>query len=306
MGLVPVGPPNKLTRDFLAHCILMADPAESRSTDESAPRAGDGLANDERAVEDGGAAGRGAADGADNRERTISLDALKGAFAEMLGGADTIDSRAVDENRSDSADRDNADDLDTASAEVHGAEDDLAEVGAEVTPREVVEAILFVGSPDNRPLPAKRMTSILRGVTTEEIEQVVRDLNAEYRRDGAPYEILCDGDGYRMALRSEFERTRQKFYGRVRQARLSQAAVEVLSVVAYYQPITRDEVSRIRGSKSGPLLNQLVRRQLLRIDRDEEKKRLVHYQTTDRFLRLFQLDNLDDLPRSEDLELDEL
>lgn len=284
----------------------MADPAESRSTDESAPRAGDGLANDERAVEDGGAAGRGAADGADNRERTISLDALKGAFAEMLGGADTIDSRAVDENRSDSADRDNADDLDTASAEVHGAEDDLAESGAEVTPREVVEAMLFVGSPDNRPLPARRMTSILRGVTTEEIEQVVRDLNAEYRRDGAPYEILCDGDGYRMALRSEFERTRQKFYGRVRQARLSQAAVEVLSVVAYYQPITRDEVSRIRGSKSGPLLNQLVRRQLLRIDRDEEKKRLVHYQTTDRFLRLFQLDNLDDLPRSEDLELDEL
>ena len=95
---------------------------------------------------------------------------------------------------------------------------------------------------------------------------------------------------------------REKFYGRVRQVRLSQAAVDVLSLVAYHEPISRDEVNRLRGKGSNALLTQLVRRQLLRLERSEGATQEPHYRTTRRFLDLFGLTSLADLPTAADLE----
>jgi segregation and condensation protein B len=141
----------------------------------------------------------------------------------------------------------------------------------------------------------------MRGVETEEIDALVAQLNGEYDEDGCPYAIVSDSGGYRLALRSEFGRIRDKFYGRVREARLSQAAVEVLSLVAYNQPQTSEEINQQRGSSSGAILSQLVRRQLLRVERPETKPRKPRYYTTERFLKLFNLASLDELPRSEDL-----
>ena len=226
----------------------------------------------------------------------ISLDVLKGAFAEMLGDDDPR-SAAPDQDETSQ----DARDFDTATGKLHRSTDDDAEEEAEVSPRAILEAMLFVGSPDNEPLSSKRLSGLMRGVTTSEIGQLVEELNGQYRGDEAPFKIVNEADGYRMALCSEFERTRQKFYGRVRQAKLSPAAVEVLSIVVYNQPTTREEVNKVRGANSGPLLTQLVRRRLLRIDRDEEKKRLIHYSTTERFLRLFGLQSIEDMPRSDEL-----
>ena len=87
----------------------------------------------------------------------------------------------------------------------------------------------------------------------------------------------------------------------MREARLSLAAVDVLSIVAYRQPLTADEVSRLRDKPSGHILSQLVHRGLLRIERAAAPRRTAHYHTTDRFLELFGLSNLADLPQSEEL-----
>ena len=87
---------------------------------------------------------------------------------------------------------------------------------------------------------------------------------------------------------------------KARQVRLSQAAIEVLSIVAYNQPISPEEIHRLRGVPSGSLLTQLVRRQLLLLERSTENK-LVQYRTTERFLELFGLSSLADLPRSKEL-----
>ena len=95
---------------------------------------------------------------------------------------------------------------------------------------------------------------------------------------------------------------RDKFYGRVREAKLSPVAVEVLAVVAYNQPATAEEVSQLRGSASGAALATLVRRKLVRIDRPSARGESARYSTTERFLRLFGLENLAALPRSEELE----
>ena len=105
-----------------------------------------------------------------------------------------------------------------------------------------------------------------------------------------------------MALRREFHSLRNRFYGRVREARLSQAAIDVLALVAYQQPMTAEQIHRLRGRPSRHVLAHLVRRGLLRIERPDPKRRTPHYFTTDRFLRLFNLQSLDDLPRSEEPE----
>ena len=95
---------------------------------------------------------------------------------------------------------------------------------------------------------------------------------------------------------------RERLAGRMREARLSQAAIEVLALVAYNSSITGDEISRIRGRASGAILSQLVRRQLLHVERSEEKPRRMHYSTTGRFLELFGLESLADLPRSQEID----
>jgi segregation and condensation protein B len=172
----------------------------------------------------------------------------------------------------------------------------------EVNPRSVVEAILFVGRPDNRPMSARELAAAMRGVSPSEVETVVRELNRLYDADEAPYRIEESHAGYRLALRKEFERMRDKFYGRAREAKLSPAALELLSIIAYNQPITAEEISQLRGSPNGAALSTLVRRRLVQIDRPTDKRGKPTYSTTDRFLRLFGLESLAALPQSEELE----
>ena len=105
-----------------------------------------------------------------------------------------------------------------------------------------------------------------------------------------------------MTLRTAFYPVRNRFYGKVREARLSQAAVDVLAIVAYQQPLSSEQVSRLRGRPCSHVLSQLVRRGLLRIERRGEKLRTPYYFTTDRFLELFGLESLEDLPQSEELD----
>ena len=172
----------------------------------------------------------------------------------------------------------------------------------EVTPRSILEALLFVGHPQNEPITSKQVAGLMRGVRPAEIDALVRELNRDYTARNCPYAIAAEGAGYRLTLREDFGRLRDKFYGKARQARLSQAAIEVLSAVAYNQPITAEEVSRLRGTPCGHVLLQLVRRQLLRVEPGEGPARERRYHTTHRFLELFGLASLDDLPRSTDLE----
>jgi segregation and condensation protein B len=172
----------------------------------------------------------------------------------------------------------------------------------EISPRSVVEAMLFVGHPDGRPLSARQMAAAMRGVSPREIDAAVAELNARYLQDAAPYEIAGSARGYQLKLRDEFGRVRDKFHGQVREAKLSPAAVEVLSVVAYNQPVTADQISRLRSAPSGSILATLVRRRLVRLERPADRRTGPAYRTTDRFLRLFGLASADALPRSEELE----
>lgn len=171
----------------------------------------------------------------------------------------------------------------------------------EVSPRSILEAMLFVGHPFNEPLTSKQVSSLMRGVRPDEIDALVVELNAIYQQAGAAYTIVAAGAGYRLELRPDLMPVRDRFYGRIKEARLSQAAVDVLAIVAYHQPVSAEEVDALRGKPSGAILSQLVRRQLLRISRPDVKPRKPIYETSDRFLETFGLDRIEDLPRSEEL-----
>lgn len=222
----------------------------------------------------------------------LSLDALSRSFARLFhaGGEEP----APEEQEPDTA-------HDTES-ELQPVSPPASEEVYEVTPIRLLEAMLFVGSPDNEPLSAATAVSVMRGVSEPEVHHLVQELNAQYAANGCPYRIVSEGAGYRLALSPRYRGLADKFHGRLKQARLSQAAIDVLAIVAYNQPLTADEVSRLRNMASGAILNQLVRRRLLRIERDEQQPRKPRYYTTPRFLELFGLSSLDDLPQSQDLD----
>ena len=225
---------------------------------------------------------------------SITAQQLSDAFAEMLKD----DSARTEDAEPPAPSDDDGTETDDAGHASESAEDDDA---CPITPKSVLEALLFVGSPANEPLTHQQATSIIHGTTLDEIDELVQQLNAEYEVSGHPYHIVSQGAGYRLLLRDEFERVRDRFYGRIRAAKLSQAAVEVLALVAYNQPMTGDDVTKLRGHPSGAILSQLVRRQLLRIERPEKKPRRPIYFTTNRFLKLFGMESLEELPRSQEI-----
>ncbi len=237
----------------------------------------------------------------------LSLEDLSSAYADLLGrGHDPYQSIVEGQSlplANTQAEEDQAV-LDQVlldqAAEAEETTD--ADDACEISPRTIVEAVLFVGHPQNEPMTAAHMASLMRGVRPEEVEELIRELNEAYHAEGCPYWIASAGAGYRMTLRDEFASWRNKFYGRVREARLSQPAVDVLALVAYNQPLSREEIDAIRDKDSGALLAQLVRRGLLRIERRDDAPQVKHYRTTDRFLELFGLGNLSDLPRTQDLD----
>lgn len=167
-------------------------------------------------------------------------------------------------------------------------------------PRRILEALLFVGG---APLTARRACDVIRGLTTEQFAAELDALNAEYRRQNRPYQIETQGAGHALVLRPRYRGVAEKLYGGVREARLSTAAVDVLALVAYRQPASKAEIDALRGAESGSLLRQLVRRGLIQVAyRGDAERKEVSYGTTARFLEVFGLRSLDDLPRTQDLQ----
>jgi len=177
------------------------------------------------------------------------------------------------------------------------------------TARQIVEAALFVGGTN---LTIKKIGRLLGdGFDGDRVETIIDELGEQYTAEARPYEILFGEGGYRLALRPEYERVRERAFGLgPRDVKLTQEALGVLSLIAYRQPISKPEIEKLARKNSSGLLAQLVRRELIRIDRGEnntekktaKKRRDVKYHTTQRFLDIFGLRNIDELPQAEELE----
>jgi segregation and condensation protein B len=168
------------------------------------------------------------------------------------------------------------------------------------SPEQIIEAMLFVGG---HPLTAEVACSAVRGLTAERFHAAVDALNRRYREQWRPYTIEARDAGFVLVVRATYRNLRERLFGGIRETRLSQPALDVLSVVAYRQPVGKAEVDAIRGTDSGAVLRQLVRLGMVAVQhRGESGAREVRYGTTPRFLQVFGLSSLDELPRLGDAQ----
>lgn len=189
---------------------------------------------------------------------------------------------------------------DAAAAEHLGTHPDPCPL----TPQSILEALLFVGHPEQGVISPRYVAALMRGVRPTEIDALVEELNAAYLQEGAPYRIESVGQGYRLALNDIHMSLRDVFQGKVKEARLAQGAIDALAIVAYHQPITRDELDRVSEACTSRTLAQLVRRGLIWVDRERPEGGRPVYRTTSRFLEIFGLASLEDLPRGQEADLD--
>jgi segregation and condensation protein B len=162
------------------------------------------------------------------------------------------------------------------------------------TPLQIVEALLFVGGAPLTPVIA---ADAVRGLTAEQFGECIDVLNRVYRSQNRPYAVVPGSNGYVLRVDRRYTAIRERLYGGPRESRLNQPALDVLSLVAYRQPVGKAEIDSARGSDSGAVLRQLIRLGLIATAVSaEEGAKEVAYETTSRFLEVFRLRGLDDLP----------
>ncbi len=174
------------------------------------------------------------------------------------------------------------------------------EAGGSPPPVErILEALLFASG---QPLTPELAATAIRGLTPVEFRAGIEALGRSYRRQQRPFTIQSTPQGYVLSLRPQFRNLRERLAGAPREARLSRAAVDVLAVIAFRQPVTRSEIDSQRGSDSAGVIRQLLRLGLIVAEPPAASAAEPTYGTTQRFLELFGLKSLDDLPQTMDLQ----
>lgn len=170
-----------------------------------------------------------------------------------------------------------------------------------LTPEQIIEASLFVGG---QPLTAKKLAGILKGnFNADFVATTISQMTERYLNERRPYEIRLGEGGYELKLRYQFENIRHRVFGLgPKEVKLSQEALEVLSLVAYHQPVSAAEIEETGKSKPTGILRQLLRRELIALERQEKSRKKVKYVTTDRFLQVFGLGDIDELPMLGDID----
>jgi segregation and condensation protein B len=165
--------------------------------------------------------------------------------------------------------------------------------------KRIVEALILAA---RAPLAPARMAQAVPRLTAALARELALELREEYDRDGRGFELVEAAGGFQLRTRPELAEWVQRLEDE-RPARLTRAALESLAVVAYRQPVTRAEVEHVRGVDCGPVLRSLLERHLLRIagHRDVPGRPML-YATTRRFLEVFGLASLEDLPTLRDLD----
>ena len=160
-------------------------------------------------------------------------------------------------------------------------------------PRTAIEAVLFVAE---RPVPASELAELLE-LPTSEVEELLHGLAAELDTREAGTCVRQVAGGWRLATRPSAYPYVEEYASTPSAARLSGAALEVLSVVAYRQPVSRAQVAELRGVDSDSVIRTLERRGLVEeVDRLNLPGNPAIYGTTDRFLEIMDLETIDDLP----------
>jgi segregation and condensation protein B len=162
----------------------------------------------------------------------------------------------------------------------------------------LLEALLLA---THHPLTAGRIAELMDLPATKPVRQAIKDLNVQYEESHRAFRVEQVAGGYQILTLPEFGEQLKKLHQREIDAKLTKAALETLAIIAYKQPILRADIEAIRGVMCGETIRSLMEKRLVNIaGRAEEPGRPILYGTTKRFLEVFGLNTLKDLPRSEE------
>lgn len=181
-------------------------------------------------------------------------------------------------------------------------ENEEASADEDLTPISLptLEALLLT---THHPLTPARLSELLEAGSHRAIRAAIQTLNESYEQTARCFRIEQVAGGYQILTLPEFGDTLRRLHLKEADAKLTKAALETLSIIAYKQPILRADVEAIRGVQCGETIRSLMEKHLVKIaGRAEEPGRPILYGTTKRFLELFGLNSLKDLPKPEDFK----
>jgi len=178
------------------------------------------------------------------------------------------------------------------------------EIDAEL--KQVVEAILF-STPEPVSLGSLKIIIAARAdgyeASDEELTQHIGALNGEYQTHERAFFIKSVAGGFSFATREQYHPWLEHIQHENALRKISQTALETLAIIAYKQPITKPEVDHIRGVDSGYVVKQLLEKGLIAVGgRNDGPGRALLYKTSERFLKHFGLNAIEELPKPREIE----
>ncbi|HON13253.1 MAG TPA: SMC-Scp complex subunit ScpB [Treponema sp.] len=165
----------------------------------------------------------------------------------------------------------------------------------------LIEAILYL---ENEPIEESSLVRI-SGLSKEVVERALELLQERYNRSDSGVELSRIGGGVLIAPKKEYWDLLRDRYGKKNESKLSKAALETLSIIAYSQPITRGEIEAIRGVSADTMIRLLLDRGLIKeVGKKDIPGKPIQYGTTKEFLKFFRLESIADLPKLDESERD--
>lgn len=168
---------------------------------------------------------------------------------------------------------------------------------------QIVEALLFA-LPE--PLTQPQLNSVFEADLVDleltNLEKIIEDLNYLYNKNDNAFTIVKVAGGYQLVSRSEYEVFIRRLLKKSGRLALTNASLETLAIVAYRQPVNRFEIESIRGVDSSGVLRTLLSKNLIKIKgRDASPGRPLLYNTTEKYLEYFGLNDLSEMPKISEL-----
>lgn len=163
----------------------------------------------------------------------------------------------------------------------------------------LIEAIFLLETDPVDEALLARVTGFSRDV----VDAVLERLRERYADAGCGMELVQISGGWALSPKRELWESLKERYGRKNDARLSRAAMETLSIIAYSQPITRGEIEAIRGVSADTMIRLLADRNLIKeVGKKDIPGKPVQFGTTKEFLKFFRLNSISDLPKLDETE----
>lgn len=169
-----------------------------------------------------------------------------------------------------------------------------------------IEALVFI---TQEPISTDEIRKILQEafdtkITKGAIDNALREIQSKYESDDFAFELIHIAGGYKFMTKGAYHDTLAVFLKQASNKKLSRAALETLSIIAYKQPVVKSEIEKIRGVNCDYSIQKLLEKELVEITgRDEGPGRPLLYGTSEKFMDYFGISDIKDLPKTKDFKV---